>query len=573
MRMLSIDDLRNILSKIDGSGYKAYKQIEGVYNAKDYTLFVDYVSGDPFASPSRLRVRLLHIVTHIPLDTYRGRSREIALRDFLTRRFYDACKKFCRGVRGSGKSGIISIDKPGQEILERTSAIITDQYVEIRFVMGLPAFGRRISGRDAQSMFFEELPHIIHASLFFDNLNKKELLGHIETAEDADYIRGRLDSLGLIAFIADGSILPRRSGIDDHPLPINHSVLFESPESLRINMTLPNYGSISGMGIYKGITLIVGGGYHGKSTLLKAIELGIYNHIQGDGREFVITNPFTVKIRAEDGRRIEKTCISPFISNLPFNKDTQAFSTDDASGSTSQSANIIEAMEVGCQVLLIDEDTSATNFMIRDHRMQELVSKDREPITPFIDKVSQLYKDFAISTVLVIGGSGDYFDVADFVICMIDYKSYVLTSEAHAIARKYKAERRHEGGDNFGKIVERIPLARSFDPSKGKREVKVSSKGLHSIAFGEYNIDLGAVEQLVDISQTRAIGDAIHYARRYMNEERTMQEVINLVINDIYEKGLDVLSLRPIVDYAEFRGLELAAAFNRLRTILVRQCD
>ena len=436
--------------------------------------------------------------------------------------------------------------------------------------MGLPAFGRKIAGRHAESMFFEELPQIVRASLIYQNLNEQSLNLHIQTAEDADVLRESLDGLGLVAFVADGAVLPRASGIDPRPLAKGNVVPFESPESLRVTIDLPNCGKVSGMGVPRGVTLIVGGGYHGKSTLLQALETGIYNHIPGDGRELVVANPCAVKIRAEDGRRIQKVNISPFISNLPFGQKTEDFSTEDASGSTSQAANIIEALEVGAQVLLIDEDTSATNFMIRDHRMQELVSKDREPITPFIDKIQQLHRDLRVSTCLVIGGSGDYFDVADCVICMVEYKPLDMTQEARSIAEKYKAERKSEGGDHFGNITKRIPLARSFDPSKGKKAVKISPKGIKTILFGVHPIDLGGIEQIVDTSQTRAIGEAINYAVKHMDGNRTLGEVLDLVLKDVKEKGLDVLSPRPVGDFAGFRNLELAAAINRLRTFGVR---
>jgi predicted ABC-class ATPase len=284
----------------------------------------------------------------------------------------------------------------------------------------------------------------------------------------------------------------------------------------------------------------------------------------------VVTDPSAVKIRAEDGRRIQKVDISPFINNLPFGQKTGEFSTEDASGSTSQAANTIEALEVGAQVLLIDEDTSATNFMIRDHRMQELVSKDREPITPFIDKIQQLHRDLKVSTLLVIGGSGDYFDVADCVICMVEYKPLDMTHEARSIAQKYKAERKSEGGDHFGQITQRIPLAGSFDPSKGRKAVKIAPKGLKTILFGVHPIDLGGIEQIVDSSQTRAIGEAINYAVKHMDSKRTFTEVVDIVLKDVKDRGLDVLSPRPIGDFAGFRNLELAAAINRLRTLGIR---
>ena len=569
--MKKIEDLRSNLRRLDGRGYKAYKDIKSVYQDKNYQLLIDHVQGDPFAQPSRIRVRVLQNDASFPGDTYEKNIREIALRDYLTRQFHKAVKKISMGNRGSGKSGIIEIDRPGQEILERTSMFVTEKYVEARFLIGLPAFGRKIAGKHAEEIFFSELPEIVNSSLFYNNLDSGELYRHIETAEDADFLRERLKGQELTCFVADGSILPRKSGIDQRPLSKGNIVPFTAPDPFKTNFTLPNKGEITGMGIPEGITLIVGGGYHGKSTLLNALELGVYNHIPGDGREFVVTDSNAIKIRAEDGRRIEKTCISPFINNLPFNQETDSFSSEDASGSTSQSANIIESIEAGAEVLLIDEDTSATNFMIRDHRMQELVAKEKEPITPFIDKVRQLYTSSGISTILVIGGSGDYFDIADNTICMIEYKPVDVSSEAKAIAEKYKSERTKEGGKEFGRLIERVPLAKSFDPRKGHRDIKITSDGLNSIMYGKYRIDLSAVDQIIDSSQTRAIGDAIQYSTKFMNGENTLKEIIDIILNEIAEKSMDVLSPWPVGNYAMFRGLELASAINRLRTLEVEQ--
>jgi len=569
--MRSSNQLAEILRRIDGKGYKAYKDLEGMYDFGEYLLLVDHAQGDPFASPSRIRVRVSQTLAQFPRDTFSNKSREIALRDFLTRRFAEASRRFCKGNRGTGKSGLIAIDRPGQEILERTSVLVDAEHIEAHFVMALPAFGRRIAAREAHAMFFEELPKIVKASLFFASIDKNALYEHIQTAEDADHLRGSLAQLELVAFVADGSILPRASGIDPRPLAPQRAVPFQSPQSLRCTVHLPNRGEITGMGIPKGITLIVGGGYHGKSTLLNAIELGVYNHIPGDGRELAVTDPNAMKIRAEDGRRIEKVDISPFINNLPLGEDTHAFCTDNASGSTSQAANIIEALEAGATVLLIDEDTSATNFMIRDHRMQQLLAKDHEPITPFIDKARQLYEELGVSTILVLGGSGDYFDVADTVICMMEYEPKDFTAKAKAVAEKYRAERKAEGGDSFGTLTERIPLRASFDPSRGRKQVNIKTNSTRSISFGTETIDLSAVEQLVDVSQSRAIADAIYYAMQYMDGNRTLRQVLDAVCSDIEHTGLAVLNRIPLGHYASFRKLELAAAINRLRTLSVRQ--
>jgi predicted ABC-class ATPase len=435
----------------------------------------------------------------------------------------------------------------------------------------LPAFGRKIAGREAKNLFFTELPEIVNDSLIYENINQQALQKHIETNEDADAARDILRENGLIAFIADDSILPRKSGIDPHPMPREEVIPFESPDSMRWELELPNCGTITGMGIPEGITLIVGGGFHGKSTLLNAVEEGIYNHIPGDGRDFVVTDPAAVKIRSEDGRRIEQVDISPFINNLPLGKSTETFSTEDASGSTSQAANIVEAIEVDARVLLIDEDTSATNFMIRDQRMQQLIHKNEEPITPFIDKVKQVYRDLSVSTILVMGGSGDYFDVADYVVGMNNYKPEDLTDQAKQINRELETKRSEEGGEHFGKINPRKPVAHSIKPEKGKKGKKIKTNSRHSIQFGTYNIDLSSVEQLVDSSQTTAISEALVYAKKYMDGTRSIHEILDLIFQDIEEKGLTVIGNPKSGNYAWFRRFELAAALNRLRSLKIEQ--
>lgn len=569
----SKEELERVLARIDGKGYKAYKDIQGSYLFDTYTLHIDHVQGDPFAAPSRLRVRVDQRYARIPADFYSTPARRVACADFLTRAFARAIDRVAGGHRGTGKSGLIAIDRCGQEILERTAMVVTSEYVEARFVLGLPARGRTVLGREARTMFFEELPAIVEASLFYKNLDSSALRRHVQAKEDQVYLREKLSEYNLVAFIANGSVLPRESGISDRPLRGEGVVTFVSPPELAVEITLPNAGPVQGMGIPQGVTLIVGGGYHGKSTLLRALERGVYDHIPGDGRELVVTLVTAVKIRAEDGRRVEKVDISPFINNLPNNQDTVNFSTPNASGSTSQAANIMEALEAGAKVLLMDEDTSATNFMIRDVRMQQLVAKEKEPITPFIDKVRQLWLELGVSTILVLGGSGDYFDVADTIIMMDAYRPRQVTELAREIARKFGTARRAEGGSRFGRVKERIPLPRGLEPIRGGK-VKVQARGLHSIQYGSWDIDLSGVEQLVDASQTRAIGEIIHYlAEHYVDGRTTLRQALEQVERDIEEKGLDVIS--PFYgqnpgDFARPRLLEVAAAINRLRSLSVR---
>lgn len=568
--MSSEQDLIGHLHRIDGKSYKTYKDLQGKqYAFEGFTLIVDHVQGDPFAAPSRLRVLVSQQYAGFPAHTYQSRSRDIALRDYLARCFARAATSE-NSHRGSGKSGDIAIDTPGQSVLERTAVNIDDEYVEARFMAGLPAQGRRVLGKQAAAMLTESVPRIVAAALRYDVLNTQELHEHIETVEDADSIRGQLADRELIAFVANEAVLPRRSGVDERPMRAG-AIPFQSPETLRVRLRRPNSGAVTGMGVPSGVTLVVGGGYHGKSTLLQAFEQGIYNHRPGDGREFVVTDSDAVKIRAEDGRSVAGVDISPFIGDLPGGASTDRFSTDNASGSTSQAANIMEALEAGTSTLLIDEDTSATNFMIRDHRMQELIAKDKEPITPFVDKIRPLYADMGVSSVLVMGGSGDYFEHADTMIAMEHFRPREVTEQAQSIAESYRAERISEDGASFGAVADRSPRPASIDPSKGKKPVDVKVRGRRHIQFGKENIDLTGVEQVIDASQTRAISQGLVYIQRHLLGERvTIAQVLERVEADVEKYGLDVLEPGYPGDLARFRRFELAAALNRLRSVEVK---
>ena len=573
--MSSIGDageLKGKLSRIDNRGYKAYKDIAGAYRIDEFTLFVDHVQGDPFAAPSKLRLRLDSDLAAFPGHLFGNRVRRIALEDFILRAFDAALDRVSSGRRGSGKSGLLAVDRPGQEILERTAVVVAEEYVEVRLVAGLPARGRKVLGYQAMEMLLDELPRAGRSALYYDNHDPERVNVHIHTAEDSHILRESLEDMGAVAFVADGSILPRESGVSDRPLSASGAVPFSSPQSLRREVSLPGSGRIRGMIVPRGVTLIVGGGYHGKSTLLRALDRGIYDHIPGDGRELVVTDPSAVKIRAEDGRSVAGVDIEPFIGDLPDGTDTSRFSTPTASGSTSQATNIAEALEMGTGCLLVDEDTSATNFMVRDHRMQLLVARDREPITPFIDRVRGLYRELGVSSVLVLGGSGDYFDVADTVIMMDTYLPLDVSAEANRIAREIPTGRATESGKGFPLPAGRIPDPASIDPRR-RGKVRVRTRGTSTIQFGSEDIDLSLVEQLVDPSQVSAVGDILVYAKKYMGG--SLARTLDRVEEDLDRGGLEVIS--PFRghpgDYARPRMMEVAAAINRLRSLRVSRGD
>ncbi len=566
-----MESLRRNLLSLDGKGYGAYKSVRGAYSGGWFDLFIDHVQADPFAPPSRGRIRVLHGISGFPPYLYGSRTRKIALQDFVARNFYRLLKAGDSGDRSaSGKGGLVGVDRCGQEVLDRTAVLVTGDFIEVRFTVGLPARGRTVLGREAARLLTEFVPGIAERTMLYKNLRREDLVRHVEVVEDQEYLRGALAERGLVAFVGNGSILPRESGVSDRPLTGPAVVPFQSPPGLEVEISLPNRGRVAGMGIPRGVTLVVGGGYHGKSTLLRALERGVYNHIPGDGRELAVTVGDAVKIRAEDGRRVEKVDISGFINNLPFGLDTRSFSTENASGSTSQAANIVEALESGASLLLLDEDTSATNFMIRDGRMQRLVAKRNEPITPFIDRVRELLEGLNVSTVIVVGGSGDYLGVADLVIMMQNYMPHDVTGAARKIIEDTPGQRVVEAAGRLCRPAPRIPL-----PAGGKPDrFRVRARGVEQISFGRDDINLAYVDQLVDPSQTRAVAEIIRYAyERYVDGKKPLSAVVERVLEDIGREGLDVVS--PFErgqhpgDLAGPRKQEIMAAFNRLRSVRI----
>ena len=567
--MKNYKDLEKILFSMDGKSYSVYKSLKGEYRFEKYILAIDHVQSDPYAPPSKMRVIMNRKICGIPYELTDTKDKNIAVSDFLTRNFYREIQKSGNDSTGTGGSGRIFIDRCGQEILERTSVLIKEDKVEVRFEMGMPARGRRIMGKAAQKIIFEQLPEIVEKSIIYDNLNKKALNEQVILVLDQEYARKMLKEKGLVAFVANDSVLPRESGVSDRPM--KNAVKFKSPEKFEITLKLPSGKEVSGMGIPKGITLIVGGGYHGKSTLLAALERGVYNHIAQDGREFIISESDAVKIRAEDGRNVEKVNISGFINNLPQNKDTRVFSTENASGSTSQAANVAEALEYGTSLLLIDEDTSATNFMIRDGRMQKLVAKEKEPITPFIDRVKELYDNFGVSTILIVGGSGDYFDVANHVIMMDEYVPKDVTEKAKEIAKLDENKREFSSNDKFQGVTQRIPLKKSFSQS-GKLD-KTKAKGKYNILYGKELIDISGLEQLVDDSQTNCIAVMVDYFKnKVLDEKLTLSQAADRIYEKIEKEGLDSISSytgHP-GNLALPRKQEFCGAVNRYRKLKIK---
>lgn len=559
----SKQQLIRTLREIDNKSYPAYKQLKGSYDMSDFILIIEHVQGDPFASPSMVSVEVSAAKAGFPKGLFDTVEKKVALEDQLLRLFAGELRRYSFKAKGSGKSGFMGAVVPGPEILKRTGCEVRENgTVLVRLEMGFPANGRRIQSRELEKMLIQFLPEVVSRTLYYDKSKERQFKQIAELAEDQKFIREELKKRNLVAFVANGAILPRESGVSSRPM--KQAVAFQSPKSLEVTLQLPNKGAMKGMGIPRGITMIVGGGFHGKSTLLKALEVGVYNHIVGDGREYVITDDTAVKLRAEDGRSIKQVDISMFINNLPNGKDTTCFSTEDASGSTSQAANVVEAMEAGSKVFLVDEDTSATNFMIRDELMQKVVHRDMEPITPFSLRVRQLYETAQISTILVAGSSGSYFYQADNIIQMKEYQPEDITEMAKSVAMEFAIA---------DEQVSEISLPDFSRPriwlkkSDTRDRVKMKVMGRDSISINKETIDLRYVEQLVDTGQLAGLANVVWYIRtHFLSEKMSVTETVNQVENLLETSGFEkICAGRVPGNLTVPRRQEIFACLNRWR--------
>lgn len=596
----SLSDLVGHLHTIDSRSYATYKAIVGRYEAPEgWTLVVDRVQPDPYAPPTRIHVEVPLSLPDLTVLNEEGllstTDRRVAVGDFLTRELHAS-------FRGTA----LSIAAPGQEILERSSVLVLSDdcalvtgdgsaappadetgphgdgpdagpagrtteapapaALEIRARLALPARGRSIQGREAARIVSLDLPRALERALDLTGERADRLRAHVAALEDHRALTRAVETNGWVAFLADGSLLPRRSGVSDEPMR-SGAVALTAPESLAATVTLPHAGTVRGTVIGAGVTLVVGGGYHGKSTLLTAIERGVYPHVPGDGRELVATAPSAVKVRAADGRAVTGVDLRPFISHLPGGRDTSSFTTKNASGSTSQAASIIEAVEAGASALLLDEDTSATNLLIRDARMRELVATEREPITPLVDRVSALATERGVSTVLVMGGSGDYLDVADRVLLMDSYRLEDATERAREVAAAAPRETTALAG--FPEATGRVPLP-GLDDAGRRSPLKVRSRGTESLSLDREEIDVSDVAGIVDPGQAEAVARALRaLLERRFDGESTLAECLADLDALLDAEGLDALGgrmERPAF-LARPRAVDVAAAVNRYRSL------
>ena len=593
-RESTLNELTSHLHAIDGRSYAAYKAIVGRYRSPlGWVLYIDRIQPDPYAPPTAIRVVLPLALTgadtrptgadesltgaNEPLTGTNARltaspTRAVALRDYLA-----------RTLRELLKGQAISIAPAGQEILERSSVNLHETwqddfstpafnapgpYLELRLRWSLPAFGREIAGRQAARNLNLDLARAIAGLDLRESELGAEAWKHCQVAEDHAALQEILVERGWVAFLADGANLARRSGVSQ--LPLEGGVPLTAPETLAQTVHLPHAGAVRGTAIPAGVTVIAGGGYHGKSTLLNAIARGIYPHIPGDGRELVATVPEAMAVRAADGRAVTGVDLRPFISHLPGrDADPAQFTTANASGSTSQAASIMESLELWGQptqaALLLDEDTCATNLLIRDQRMRALVSSEREPITPLVDRIRALHRERGISTLIVMGGSGDYLDVADQVLIMDSYRLVDATAQARQVCASQP--RVDTSLPDFPLPAQRLPQR---PEAKRRGPSRTRALGTQRLVLDRHEVDVADVSGLVDEGQALAVAWALRaLLERHFDGRTSLSQALAQVAKRLDDVGLDALGEAHPAFLVRPRLVDVGAAVNRLRSLQV----
>lgn len=600
-RESTLNELTSHLHAIDGRSYAAYKAIVGRYRSPlGWVLYIDRIQPDPYAPPTAIRVVLPLALTgadarltgftprltganetlteaNEPLTGTNSHlttspTRAVALRDYLA-----------RTLRELLKGQAISIAPAGQEILERSSVNLHETwqddfstpafnapgpYLELRLRWSLPAFGREIAGRQAARNLNLDLARAVAGLDLRESELGAEAWKHCQVAEDHAALQEILVERGWVAFLADGANLARRSGVSQ--LPLEGGVPLTAPETLAQTVQLPHAGVVRGTAIPAGATVIAGGGYHGKSTLLNAIARGIYPHIPGDGRELVATVPEAMAVRAADGRAVTGVDLRPFISHLPGrDADPAQFTTANASGSTSQAASIMESLELWGQpaqaALLLDEDTCATNLLIRDQRMRALVSSEREPITPLVDRIRALHRERGISTLIVMGGSGDYLDVADQVLIMDSYRLVDATAQARQVCDSQP--RVDTSLPDFPLPAQRLPQS---PEAKRRGPSRTRALGTQRLVLDRHEVDVADVSGLVDEGQALAVAWALRaLLERHFDGRTSLSQALAQVAKRLDDVGLDALGEAHPAFLVRPRLVDVGAAVNRLRSLQV----
>ena len=566
--MKNKDELYANIEQIHEQDLTQLQHLIGDYDFARYVLKISRIDEPADTVHSLLVIRVPQLIAGFPLELLETPVGRTALEDLLTRKMAEEIEK----TSGYDADGIsrrrLYITQPGQKILPRSSLVITEEYVEARVYARLPVRDGRILGGDLKALFFEILPSVVNAALIYCNLDDDEIEEAVNLMNDAEHIRHLLATRGWISFVADQALLNRAS---DSDLPdYEHATPFVVDATLACEVEVPKAGTLRGLGVPTGITLILGDAYSGRIELMHAISAGIYNHVSGDGREMVITNSDAVYVQAEPGRSVQRVDVSAFVRPMISGVNPAAFTSLHADACAAEAAATIEALEVGARVLLFDESDSAIEFLSRDSRLDGLTAAAERAITPLSALARRMVDQLGVS--LVIAGSStltDFIPAADTILHIANFKVTDITQQAKALVTA--PETASPPLDVSALIAKkRCVVPSSIDASAGRSDVLIETAGMYKLCFGRNEIDLQGVDQLADKDQTRTIGRILYYAKtRYMDEVRSISEILDAVDQDLSTEGLETLTRVLQGDLARPRRYEIAAALNRLQSLRI----
>jgi len=542
--MASEEILRKTLKNADGKPFQKYKGLQNSFVLEDMELIFDSIQNDRMGHTA-MRVRVPHKKAGFPADTYDTEARAIALRDLIARRFRESARTHARSPIPKTSGGEVFIPRPGQEILERGSVAITQFFIEVRFTVDLPSDGNKVSAV-AMDLLIERIRNIVSESLYYSAYKQSKVYKHLQTYENAEFIRSNLDSKGLVAFVADGSILPRR---EDDLAPMIGAEPFTCDHGLKVTFDVPYGEPITGMGVPKGFTVITGVSRNGKSTLLDAIFSGVYDHIPGDGREYVITVPDAAFVMSEPDRPADSVDISMFVQSVPEFEDTSAAKREFVSSPMSELVSVSESVEMGSHLILMDEGYSDPCVLRRG-----FLAKD-DPITP----VSELGHSMAEKGVSVIMATGDEsaIKLASTVIILDRLAAHTVD-----IGRSVSTA-------EFRMPADRYPISKGIVYEKGHRDVNVVAQEIRTVEIGEFKVRV-PVAALFDMSQTSTVADAVAVMKDLMDGTRSMRQACEEAIAMIRAEDASTDNGSGM-HHAQIRPIDLAAVLNRHPQMLAIQ--
>ena len=560
----------NLLTELDGQPISEYQQMVGDFDFSRYVIKCGKIDLENDDLQPVLSIRVPQTIAEIPAYLFDSPIRRTAMEDLLLRRLCSNVDRIANYDHNGIARRHIHVSVPSQTILPRNALQLTKEYIEVRVAVTLPVQSvvidgeplMAIDGEMAQQIFFEDFPEIVSNSMLYCNFDTAESDAFVNSMEDADRLRQSLGASGQVGFVAEGALVTRLSGQDIPDYERLTPVEIES--SLIEEIEVPHEGTVRGMSIPSGLTLILGESNSGRVDLMDAISQGIYNHVPGDGREHVVTVADAVSICSEVDRSIQRVDISAFAKELPDGGDPSQYSTKSAGSFTSQAASTVEALEAGARVLLFDEHTSSSTFLSSDTRVSSLLGKSSR--NTLAARARQMVDELGVS--IVVAGSSlvaEFIPIADKVLKVENFCITDITEEAKAL--DITPSTVADSDVNLSTMLSRSRwvMPSSIDPSIGREDVVIETEEDDYVQFGRSIIDLSEIKQIAGVDQARAIGFVLYYAKlRFMDEGYPLCEILDLVDRDLSNEGLNTLVRDMRGDLARPRRYEVAAALNRL---------